>query len=86
MDLLIRFPWIAFVAALLFFVLWRLHPKRSSMVAALAWLIYGIYEFTIFFRLTCDDTCIRVDLLVLYPLLLLISLWAFIAALCFRKS
>ncbi|GDX07070.1 hypothetical protein [Buttiauxella sp. A111] len=86
MDLLIRFPWIAFVAVLLFFVLWRLHPKRSSMVAAMAWLIYGIYEFTIFFRLTCDDTCIRVDLLVLYPLLLLISLWAFIAALCFRKS
>ncbi|WP_151993751.1 hypothetical protein [Buttiauxella massiliensis] len=86
MDLFIRFPWIAFVVMFLFFVLWRTKPLRSSLVAALAWLSYGIYEFSIFFRLTCSTNCIRVDLLVIYPLLLLISLWAFISALLRLKS
>lgn len=86
MDLLIRFPWIAFIATFLFFVLWRTNPLRSSLIAALAWLSYGIYELSIFFRLTCGTNCIRVDLLVIYPLLLFISLWAFISALRRLKS
>lgn len=86
MDLLMRFPWIAFIAALLFFILWRTKPLRSSLIAALAWLSYGIYEFSFFLRLSCSTNCIRVDLLAIYPLLLIISLWAFISALRHLKS
>lgn len=68
----------AFVFGLLF---WRTH-RRSPLVAAIAWLAYTFYEEAMRRRILCSGDCnIRVDLLLLYPLLLVISLVAIVSAL-----
>jgi hypothetical protein len=55
---------------------------RSPLVsvAALAWLAYFPYEQAMKLRILCSGECnIRVDLLLLYPLLALVSLLAIVA-------
>jgi hypothetical protein len=60
-------------------VYWRT-PLRPVLVAAGAWLIYFLYEEGMQRRILCSGECnIRVDLLLIYPVLLLISaaaIWA----------
>lgn len=49
----------------------------SAMVAGFLWLIYSIYEFLIYARIFCSEECnIRVDLLIIYPSLLVVSLFS----------
>ncbi len=44
-------------------------------VVAVAWLLYAAYEYTLYRRWLCSGECnIRVDLLLVYPLLVLVSL------------
>lgn len=67
----------AFVFGLLF---WRTH-RRSALVAAIAWLAYTLYEEAMRRRILCSGECnIRVDLLLLYPVLVVISLIAVVSA------
>ena len=67
----------AFVFGLFF---WRTH-RRSALVAASAWLAYTLYEEAMRRRILCSGECnIRVDLLLLYPVLLVISLVAIVSA------
>ena len=62
----------AFVFGLLF---WRTH-RRSPLVAAIAWLAYTFYEEAMRRRILCSGECnIRVDLLLLYPVLSLSRWW-----------
>jgi len=50
-------------------------------VAAIAWLVYAVYETAMARRILCSGECnIRVDLLLIYPLLLALSLAAVAAA------
>ena len=50
-------------------------------VAAIAWLVYAVYETAMARRILCSGECnIRVDLLLIYPLLLALSLAAVVAA------
>ena len=47
----------------------------SAMVTGFLWVIYSIYEFLIYARILCSGECnIRVDLLIIYPSLLVVSL------------
>jgi ABC-type transport system involved in cytochrome c biogenesis permease subunit len=49
-------------------------------VAAVAWLAYSAYETGMRLRWLCSGECnIRLDLLAIYPLLLVLSLVALIA-------
>jgi hypothetical protein len=51
---------------------WRL-PR--SLGAAVAWLLYAPYEFLMHARVLCTGECnIRVDLLLVWPLLALLTL------------
>jgi len=53
-------------------------------VAAIAWLVYAVYETAMARRIFCSGECnIRVDLLLIYPLLIVLSLAAVVAA--FRR-
>lgn len=67
---------------LLLLVLGSVACFRLSMNAALAvagslWLVYALYEFLMYRRVLCSGDCnIRVDLLVIYPVLLAITLAA----------
>jgi hypothetical protein len=73
----IAYPWLALVAAAVFVALWRWRNARSAMIAGLLWLAYGGYEYLMRARVLCSGECnIRVDLLVIYPLLLAVSVAA----------
>ena len=86
MSALIIAPWLALVPAALFGGLYVRRWSAFALVAALAWLIYGAYETGMALRWLCSGECnIRVDLLVIYPLLLLLSLAGLVSALRKRR-
>ncbi|HQR77295.1 MAG TPA: hypothetical protein PLR35_12800 [Burkholderiaceae bacterium] len=73
----IQWPWFALVPVAAFGVLYARSRAGSALAAALAWLGYLVYKYAMKLRWLCSGECnIRVDLLVLYPLLLLVSLIA----------
>lgn len=76
-----RFPSLAALPAVLFFLLWRWRKKRSAWNAGIAWAVYLVYEYSLKLRILCSGECnIRVDLLLIAPVLLLMSFVALIAA------
>jgi hypothetical protein len=77
LGVFILWPWLALVPVAAFGVLYARSRASIVLVAALAWLGYLVYESAIKLRWLCSGECnIRVDLLVLYPLLLLVSVIA----------
>jgi hypothetical protein len=80
MTRFIEYPWIALILGLCFAALWALHRKRIVVVTACTWAGYCIYEYLMYARVLCTGDCnIRVDLLLLYPLLLAMSVWALVS-------
>ena len=72
---------LALLPALLLFALHRLTHRRIAMVVAIAWLLYAVYEYGMKRRVLCSGECdIRVDLLAIYPVLALSSIWALLAS------
>ena len=56
--------------------------RAAHKGSALAWLGYALYEYAIYRRWLCSGECnIRVDLLLLYPVLVAISIAGVVAAL-----
>lgn len=81
MSILIEAPWLALVPAALFALLYR--RARRTLVAGVAvlWLGYAVYEYAMHRRWLCSGECnIRVDLLLLYPVLIVASAAALIVA------
>lgn len=79
LSILIDYPWLAFVPALIFFCLFYVFRRRFSLFAGCAWSIYILYEFGMKLRVFCSNECnIRVDLLLLWPFLLIVSVVALI--------
>ena len=80
-------PWLAWIIAALFFGIGRWRYSRTALVAAALWLLYGVYETLMALRILCSGECnIRIDLLAIYPLLILVSLAALIASLWPRQA
>jgi hypothetical protein len=74
LGVLIQWPWLALLPIAVFATLFVRLRTTSALAAALAWLAYLPYEYAMKLRWLCSGECnIRVDLLVLYPLLLLVS-------------
>jgi hypothetical protein len=68
-------PLLAFLPALVFFVIGRRLCRRPVNAAAALWCGYGLYELGMYARILCSGECnIRIDLLVIYPLLLIATL------------
>jgi hypothetical protein len=77
----VAFPWLALFPALIFAVLGYRSRRMLPWVVAVAWLLYTAYETAMARRILCSGDCnIRVDLLLLYPVLAAISVAAAIAA------
>jgi hypothetical protein len=77
MSILIEYPLIAVIPALAFAGLYRLTRRPFVIVVALAWMLYGIYEYAMQERILCSGECnIRIDLLAIYPVLAVASLVA----------
>src|SRR5262245_19564361 len=54
---------------------WR-QPRPGVIVAAIVWLLYAVYEYYVANGTLCDANCnIRVDLLLLWPLVWIASLF-----------
>lgn len=87
LGLFIWQPALALAPAALFLVLHRRTRRRGVLIVALAWLSYGLYEQGMKSRLLCSGECnIRVDLLLIYPVLAVASLAALLGAARRRPS
>ena len=72
---------IALLLAIALAVGWRASGRRGYLVLALLWIAYAVYEYLMYTRVLCSGECnIRVDLLLLYPLLAGRTLWISVAA------
>lgn len=82
MGIFVLHPLLALLPALLFAGLWFWRRRAIAASAGIAWLAYCAYEWAMQARLLCSGDCnIRIDLLLILPLLLALSLWALIASL-----
>lgn len=77
LGVFIGWPFLALAPAALFAALYFRCRRPIALVAMLAWLAYFPYERAMKLRILCSGECnIRVDLLLLYPLLILVSVLA----------
>ena len=68
-------PPIALLLGAAFAGLYFRRRQRTALAAALLWTAYGAYETAIKLQLICPEGCnIRVDLLLIYPLLAIVSI------------
>ncbi len=74
MAILIQYPFLAAAIGLVFLGLGRWARRRTVTAAGLVWLLYAAYETGMQQRWLCTGECnIRVDLLLIYPLLFAVS-------------
>jgi hypothetical protein len=75
MAILIEYPILALAPAVAFGLLFTTRKAPLSLATAVAWMAYAIYEYGMDVRLLCTGECnIRVDLLLIYPMLVALSL------------
>lgn len=80
-QLFIIQPWLIVIPMLAFLALWGWSRSRFVLGAAILWVLYGAWEWSINAGYTCNGDCdIRVDLLAIAPVLLLISAAAIVRA------
>lgn len=81
MGIFIEWPWLALAPAACFGFLYRRSRRTLSAAVAMMWLLYALYEYSMQRRWLCSGECnIRVDLLLLYPVLILVSAAALVVA------
>ena len=81
LGIFVAFPWLALVPALAFAAIGSRCRRVLPWVVATAWLLYSVYEAAMARRILCSGDCnIRVDLLLLYPVLIALSLAAAVGA------
>lgn len=74
LSIFIQWPFLALVPAAIFAAAFFRCRRPMTLVAALAWLVYVPYEWAMKLRILCSGECnIRVDLLLLYPVLFTLS-------------
>ena len=87
LAIFIEYPLAAFGMSVLLMALygWRRAPVVLNV--AVLWSLYAVYEFLMFRRVLCSGECnIRVDLLLIYPLLAFATVWAVFRAVQFRPA
>ncbi len=79
LAIFIAYPWAAMLVGIAFLVLFAHCRIVSAGVAGLLWSGYAGYEYLMLTRVLCTGECnIRVDLLLIYPLLIVISICAIV--------
>lgn len=81
-----EWPLAAFLPAALFFALALRTGRTLVWGAAFTWAIYAVYEFLMNRGVLCPDECSRVDLLVIDPFLVVLSIVALLSSLRGRKE
>jgi formate hydrogenlyase subunit 3/multisubunit Na+/H+ antiporter MnhD subunit len=71
MAIMIEYPLLAAIVGALLLGLGRWLRRRTLLNVAIIWLLYAVYETGMKQRWLCSGECnIRVDLLLIYPVLL----------------
>jgi hypothetical protein len=82
----IKWPLGAFIPAAAFAAGFAWNRRALTLVAAIAWALYATLETLNKARITCSGECnIRVDLLLIYPGLWIVSIAGIVALLMGRK-
>ena len=72
MAILIEYPFVAAAVGVVLVGLGRRSQRRVAVGVGVVWLLYALYEFGMKERWLCSGECnIRIDLLVIYPALLI---------------
>jgi len=72
MAIFVEYPFLAAVTGVLLFGLGRWARRRMLVGVGVVWLLYSAYETGIKYRWLCSGECnIRIDLLIIYPVLLI---------------
>jgi hypothetical protein len=72
---LLGIPLFAAVFGLLILGAYRLTRNGLVLITGVLWILYGIYEYLMQTRVLCSGECnIRVDLLMIYPILLVYTI------------
>jgi hypothetical protein len=75
MAILIEYPLLAAAIGAVLVLLGQRARRRGAVRAGVVWLLYALYEFGMKQRWLCSGECnIRVDLLLIYPVLLIVLL------------
>jgi hypothetical protein len=73
MAVLIEYPLLAAAIGAFLLASGRITHRRVAVAAGITWLIYAVYEFGMKRRWLCSGECdIRIDLLAIYPVLLVV--------------
>jgi hypothetical protein len=88
LSILVEFPWLALLPVILLGVMGYRRHRTITWIAAAAWLLYAAYEIAMRLRVLCSGECnIRVDLLLIYPVLLALTIAAMLdSALAARRA
>jgi formate hydrogenlyase subunit 3/multisubunit Na+/H+ antiporter MnhD subunit len=80
LGILMVYPWLAAVIGVPFVIYgWRA-GRRGVVTIGVLWVLYSAYETAMHQRWLCTGECnIRVDLLLIYPILLLASVGAVVS-------
>ena len=82
----IRWPLGAFVPAAAFGLAFAWNRRGVTLAAAIAWVLYAVWELLVYARITCRGDCnIRADLILLYPVLWMLSIAGVLGLLMGRK-
>jgi hypothetical protein len=85
LAIFIAYPWAALLVGAVFLIACAQRKRVSAFLAGLLWSGYSGYEYLMLTRVLCSGDCnIRIDLLLIYPLLVIISVVAIVQML--RKS
>jgi hypothetical protein len=86
MAIFIQYPWLAALIGMFLVGLGRSRGRRTAMVVGVIWLLYAAYETAMRLRWLCSGECnIRVDLLLIYPLLLAATVAGIVSLLRARR-
>jgi hypothetical protein len=86
MAIFTQYPWLAAVIGVFLVGLGRARARRTAIVVGVIWLLYAAYETAMRLRWLCSGECnIRVDLLLIYPLLLAATLVGIVSLLRARQ-
>jgi hypothetical protein len=87
MGIFIQYPWLAALIGLFLVGLGRSRGRRNAIVVGVIWLLYAAYETAMRLRWLCSGECnIRVDLLLIYPLLLAATVVGIVSLLRVRRA
>ena len=80
-------PILGLIPGVLFLVLARLQHSRFALVTGVVWIAYTFYEAGMYMRILCSGECnIRIDLLLIYPVLAILTVAAIVRVLGRRGS